>query len=135
MAGTSSSISEEEFQNSLHEVLIHDTGSIEAERNIIIKRLETYLLDFAYDDLRDRIEALLAAPISIDATDERTGMAALHIAVGRNHLELARLLVEHGASFFPDKRGRMPTTIAAECEVSEDLCDFIAEAEARAEGV
>ena len=29
----------------------------------------------------------------------------------------------------------MPTTIAAECEVSDEMCDFIAEAEAKAEGV
>ncbi len=42
-------------------------------------------------------------------------------------------LVSRGASFVPDKQGRMPTTIAAECEASERLCDFIVEAEAAAE--
>ena len=62
-------------------------------------------------------------------------MNALHIAVGRNHLEMAQYLVEKGIAFVPDNQGRMPTTIAAECEVSDEMCDFIAEAEAKAEGV
>jgi ankyrin repeat protein len=62
-------------------------------------------------------------------------MTALHIAAGRDHLRLAQILVEHGASFVPDRQGRMPSTIAAECEASEEMCDFIVEAEAKAEGV
>jgi ankyrin repeat protein len=73
--------------------------------------------------------------VPIDFSDEASGLTALHIAVGRDHLYLAKLLVERGAAFQPDKRGRMPTTVAAECEVSDDMCDFIAEAEAKAEGV
>jgi ankyrin repeat protein len=72
---------------------------------------------------------------TVDFADDATGLTALHIAVGMNHLGAARLLVERGASFLPDKRGRMPTTVAAECEVSDAMCDFIAEAEAKAEGV
>ena len=73
--------------------------------------------------------------IPVNFADTRTGLTALHIAVGRDHLELAHSLVERGAAFLPDKQGRMPTTIAAECEVSDEMCDFIAEAEAKAEGV
>jgi ankyrin repeat protein len=71
----------------------------------------------------------------INFIDVRTGMTALHIAVGRDHLAVAKYLVEHGAAFIPDGQGRMPTTIAAECEVSDEMCDFIVEAEANAEGV
>jgi uncharacterized protein len=73
--------------------------------------------------------------IPIDFAQEGTGLTALHIAVGYDYLPVARLLVDHGARFIPDKEGRMPTTIAAECEVSDEMCDFIAEAEAKAEGV
>ena len=59
----------------------------------------------------------------------------MHIAVGRDHLANGENLVENGASFLPDKQGRTPSVIAAECEVSDEMCDFIAEAEAKAEGV
>ena len=72
---------------------------------------------------------------ALNFIDPATGMNALHIAVGRNHLYMARYLVEKGIAFVPDNQGRMPTTIAAECEVSDEMCDFIAEAEAKAEGV
>lgn len=91
------------------------------------------LLNAAYGGRSDSVVALLKDEASIDTVDENTGMTALHIAVGRNNLEIARILVERGASFIADKQGRMPTTIAAECEVSEELCDFIVEAEAEAE--
>jgi ankyrin repeat protein len=93
------------------------------------------LLDSAYNGKSDDVVALLKDEAPVDTVDENTGMTALHIAVGRNNLEIARILVERGASFIVDKQGRMPSTVAAECEVSEELCDFIAEAEARAEGV
>jgi uncharacterized protein len=93
------------------------------------------LLESAYQGNIEAVESLLEDGVPIDTLHNVTGMTALHLAVGRNHLKLARILVEHGASFVPDKQGRMPTTIAAECEVSEELSDFIAEAEARAEGV
>jgi ankyrin repeat protein len=72
---------------------------------------------------------------TVDFADDATGLTALHIAVGTDSLRTAKFLVERGASFLADKRGRMPTTVAAECEVSDEMCDFIAEAEAKAEGV
>lgn len=106
-----------------------DTRSIDLEYG---KRV---FLRCAYDGDVSKIAALLGYGVPLETTDKVTGMTALHWAVGCNHLELVRFLVERGASFVPDKQGRMPTTIAAECEVSEELCDFIAEAEARAEGV
>lgn len=68
----------------------------------------------------------------ITEVDPRTGITALHIAVGRNNLEMVRALVEAGAAFVPDGEGRMPSVIAAEMEVSEELADYIYEAESRA---
>jgi hypothetical protein len=61
-------------------------------------------------------------------------MTALHLAVGRNNIRLARALVQAGAKFIPDGQGRMPSTIAAELEVDEELQDYIVEAEAKALG-
>jgi ankyrin repeat protein len=95
-----------------------------------------YLLGGAYANTLESVQRLLLDyPTAINFVDPATGMNALHIAVGRNHLDMARYLVEHGIDFLPDNQGRMPTTIAAECEVSDEMCDFIAEAEAMAESV
>jgi ankyrin repeat protein len=95
-----------------------------------------YLLGGAYANTLESVRHLLIYhPSAIEFVDPATGMNALHIAVGRDHLEMARYLVENGVAFVPDNQGRMPTTIAAECEVSDEMCDFIAEAEAKAEGV
>jgi uncharacterized protein len=60
-----------------------------------------------------------------------TGLTALHIAVGRNSLLMTKILVEAGAKFIADAHGRFPSVIAAEMEVSEELADYIVEAEAR----
>lgn len=104
-----------------------DSGSLDLELG------QSLLLESAYNGDIESVDKLLKRGASLDAVDKVTGMTALHLAVGGDHLDLARFLVERGASFVPDKQGR--TTVAAECEVSEELCDFIAEAEARAEGV
>ena len=45
---------------------------------------------------------------------------------------MTQMLVEAGAAFVPDAQGRMPSVIAAEMEVSEELADYIYEAESRA---
>ncbi len=68
----------------------------------------------------------------LEEVDTGTGMNALHLAVGRNNLEITKLLVEAGVAFIPDAYGRMPSVIAAEMEVSEELADYICEAEIRA---
>lgn len=80
----------------------------------------------------ERIASALDRGADIDALDPGTGLAALHIAVGRDDIEMCRLLLQRGASFFPDRFGRWPTLVAAECRVSDELCDFIAEREAAA---
>jgi hypothetical protein len=111
-----------------------------------------------HDDLPDTIPAQIATRLPISAflqavwngdiktvqtwledhvdifnqVDDRTGMNALHIAVGRDHLDLVKLLVEAGAEFVPDGEGRMPSVVAVDLEVSEELADYICEAEIRA---
>lgn len=58
-------------------------------------------------------------------------MNALHIAVGTNNLLMVRYLVEQcGARFTPDRSGRWPTVIAAECEVDDVVGDYVVETEA-----
>jgi hypothetical protein len=74
----------------------------------------------------------LARERLLNEIDPITGMNALHIAVGRNNLEIARLLVEAGIKFIPDNEGRMPSLIAALCDVSEELVDYILDAEGKA---
>jgi hypothetical protein len=69
----------------------------------------------------------------INAVDPTTGLAQLHVAVGINRFDLVRTLVDQGARFFPDKHGRMPSLIAALCEVDEDLMNFVVECEERQE--
>lgn len=67
----------------------------------------------------------------INSIDEFNGLAALHIAIGNNDIELTRFLVEKcGAKFFPDGFGRWPTLIAAECRVSNELSDYVLAKEA-----
>ena len=94
------------------------------------------LLNCAYNnDLETADRLIRALGAEVNFADPRNGLTALHIAVGRDHLALAKYLVRSGAKFVPDHQGRTPTTVAAECEVSDEMCDFIAEAEAKAEGV
>jgi uncharacterized protein len=112
--------------------LIGEAGNREDPKNM----LRTLLLHCANFGEIPAVRLLLDEQnVPVDSFDEETGLTALHIAVGRDHLKLAQYLVERGAAFLPDKQGRMPSTIAAECEVSDEMCDFIAEAEAKAEGV
>jgi hypothetical protein len=63
--------------------------------------------------------------------DPVTGMNALHIAVGRDNLEITKLLVEAGIEIIPDNEGRMPSLIAAICNVSDELAEYIYEVEER----
>ena len=78
------------------------------------------------------LERRIASGIDINRTDEATGLSALHVAVGTNNLALTKALVEeHGAKFFADRFGRWPSLIAIECEASDELSDYIVEAEAK----
>jgi hypothetical protein len=85
--------------------------------NIVIVR--AYL-----DDERTR-------PRILSEVDPATGMNALHIAAGRDNLELTKLLIEAGIEIIPDNEGRMPSLIAGICRVSDEVADAIYEAERR----
>jgi ankyrin repeat protein len=72
-------------------------------------------------------EILYEVP-DIDQIDYR-GLTALHIAIGVESLPIARLLVSAGAAFIGDRYGRMPSLLAADCRASDELLDFILNAE------
>jgi ankyrin repeat protein len=91
------------------------------------------LFDASYLGDLEKVKDALSRGASIDGRDG-SDHTALHMAVAGDHIDIVRFLVDRGASFRPDGKGRMPTTIAALCEVSADLCDYIVEAEAAAEG-
>ena len=68
----------------------------------------------------------------VNTMQTSSGLTALHIAVGTNNLELAQILSEHyAASFVPDRFGRWPSVVAAECQANAEMQDYIVEAEAR----
>lgn len=81
------------------------------------------------------VSKCLQSGADINAFDDTTGLSALHIAIGRNHLELVQFLLDRGASVAPDRHGRWPSTIAELCEVDGQICDLIADAEGRTKGV
>ena len=65
----------------------------------------------------------------LDATNPDTGMTALHMAVGFNRLDMVKLIVAAGAKFSPDYEGRLPSIMAADLQVDEELQDYITSAE------
>ena len=78
------------------------------------------------------IEGAVADGADINYAHPQSGLCALHVALGANDFGMVRYLIEEcGAAFFPDHFGRWPTLIAAECEVDDDLSDYIVEAEAQ----
>ena len=93
---------------------------------------ERALLRAARDHKIDDIREAVSGGANINCIDPATGLSALHIAVGQNDLPLCRFLIEEcGAKFFADRFGRWPTLIAAECQVDEELLDYIANKEER----
>lgn len=96
------------------------------------ERLNADLLRAAYTGSLGGVDAALAEGAAVAAIDAETGLTALHIAVGTNNLALCRYLIdEWHAPFSPDKFGRWPTLIAAECQVDDELSDYLVEAEAK----
>jgi uncharacterized protein len=94
-------------------------------------RLNGSLLQAAYDFDNDAAVGALKDGADVATVHEQTGLTALHIAAGTNNLALARILVEDwDAPFGPDRYGRWPTVIAAECRAGKALCDYIVEQEA-----
>lgn len=94
-------------------------------------RLDWLLLHSAYAGDLTGVRDALTAGADVNTVHEQTGLSALHIAVGSNNLALTRYLIEEAnAEIGPDRSGRWPTIIAAECEVDAILSDYILEAEA-----
>lgn len=98
-----------------------------------ISKADIDLLSAAYHGQIDRMRAALKGGANVECISPETGLSPIHMAVGRSQLEATRLLIEEaGASLKPDRSGRWPTLIAAECEVSEEMADYIVEQEAQA---
>jgi len=94
-------------------------------------RIDWQLLQSAFAGNLTGVRDALAAGANVNTVHEQTGLSALHIAVGSNNLALTRFLIEEAnAEIGPDRSGRWPTIIAAECEVDAILSDYILEAEA-----
>ena len=94
-------------------------------------------LELAWTGDIAKMRTILDDPYSrnlfIDNVDDMTGLNALHLAVGRNNLDMAKLLIEAGIKIIPDGEGRMPSLIAALLETSEEMQDYIADQERKAE--
>jgi len=94
-------------------------------------------LELAWTGDTPKMRAILAHKTFIgrflNTVDRMTGMNALHIAVGRNNLDMAKLLIEAGIKIIPDGEGRMPSLIAALLETSEEMQDYIAAEERKVE--
>jgi ankyrin repeat protein len=75
----------------------HDLAILIKMRGIITRAddpdaAEKLLLKCAYDGDADMVESLLDCGIPLNAADKDSGMTALHLAVGRNHIDLVRML-------------------------------------------
>lgn len=93
---------------------------------------DAMLLRAAHLGQQDLLATALSQGARIAVAEPGTGLTALHIAVGTNNLPLTRYLVEQcKAPFGPDRFGRWPTVVAAECYAGEELCDYIVEQEAK----
>jgi hypothetical protein len=103
------------------------SGINEAEAD----RLNAGLLQAAFDLDVPGAVAALEDGADVATAHEETGLTALHIAAGTDNLALAKILIgDWNAPFGPDRFGRWPTAVAAECEAGEELCDYIVEQEA-----
>jgi ankyrin repeat protein len=102
-------------------MITEQTLTIEATRHLIESAF--------FGDLGAAKQSLTQGA-DINAVDPDTGLSPLHIAIGRNHLELVNMLLDKGAVVGPDRQGRWPSTIAELCEASEEICDRIVDAEA-----
>lgn len=94
----------------------------------------TDLLYGAYNGSLKIVKRAVSEGADLESMQAGTCLTALHLAVGRNHLDVVKYLIEDaGAPIKPDGFGRWPTVIAAQCRASDDLSDYIVECEAAAE--
>jgi ankyrin repeat protein len=96
------------------------------------EQLDARLLAGAAGGDIEAVKAAIQAGASV-AAQQTEGLTALHLAVAMNDLPLTKYLVEEaGAPFVPDGFGRLPTVVAAQCQASEELAEYIFEKEATA---
>lgn len=96
------------------------------------EKLDTRLLAGAAGGDIAAVRTAIEAGADI-AARQAEGLTALHLAVAMNDLPMAKYLVEEaGAAFVADGFGRLPTVVAAQCRVSEELSDYILAKEAAA---
>ncbi|MDP2619652.1 MAG: ankyrin repeat domain-containing protein [Hyphomicrobiales bacterium] len=89
------------------------------------------LLYGAYIGSLKIVREALEQGADIECAEAGTVLTALHLAVGRSFVDVAKYLIEEaGATIKPDGHGRWPTVIAAQCCATEEMCDFIAAREA-----
>tara|TARA_R110002110_G_scaffold247041_1_gene463364 strand:+ start:66 stop:491 length:426 start_codon:yes stop_codon:yes gene_type:complete len=89
------------------------------------------LLQSAYCGELSGVELAIKDGADVNHLSDDVGLSALHMAIGRNHFDVVKHLIENAeAEIQPDKFGRWPTIIAAECKASEKICDYIVEREA-----
>ena len=95
-------------------------------------RTNADLLQAAHQNNFGAVRDALSRGADVNSVHGQTGLTALHLAIGNNNLPLTRYLIEEaGATIGPDRSGRWPTLIAAQCSVSEELGDYIVEEEAK----
>jgi hypothetical protein len=89
--------------------------------------------DFVVAAHEGNLPALVQAKLDgadVNAVDEQSGLQALHLAIVANNLLMMRYLMEQcGVEPLPDRSGRWPTLIAAQCAVAGEVGDYICERE------
>jgi ankyrin repeat protein len=78
----------------------------------------------------EQFEKYLRRGMDINYVHPHTGLPMLHMAVGLNHKDIVKFMLENGAKVTPDRNGRWPSTVAALCESDGEICDMISDAEA-----
>lgn len=101
-----------------------------------ISEADAQLLRAAYWGALELAKEAIANGADVDGLPAETGLGALHLAVGLSNIEVLTYLVEEaGATIKQDGFGRWPTLIAAECQASDEVCDYIVVKEAEALGI
>jgi ankyrin repeat protein len=99
----------------------------DADELMVVRKFALHALERG--DVKQFKEYVLRG-MDINYVHPDTGLPMLHTAVGLNHKDIVRFLLENGAKVAPDRYGRWPSTVAALCEADGEICDMISDAEA-----
>ncbi len=105
-----------------HELVVNLLLDHGADANVADTYGWTPLMRAAYENRAGAVRAFLrTGKVELDAKDE-TGSTALHHAVAQGHVEIARLLLENGASIDARNReGLTPLEVAKRMEKKESV--------------